>query len=421
MNLFALIDCNNFYVSCERVFNPKLQNVPVIILSNNDGCVIARSDQAKELGIPMGIPFFKVKDLCKEKKIAVLSSNYALYGDMSRRVMTLLQSLLPEVEIYSVDEAFLKLNTESYIKDLETYFIEIRKTILGHIGIPTSIGIAPSKTLAKVANKIAKKERREGICILTCKEDWEPILAQLNLTDIWGISFRIEKKLISYGISNPLTLAKSPPKWIRQLFSVVMEKMIYELNGMACYGLEAIEPKKQIIASRSLGKASTHLQDILEAGSCHIARAFEKMREQHCVTKHLHVFLLTSPFAKDSSAHGSKSMEYIFLEPTEDTRLASAAVRVCLKKMFNPKHKYTKVGVVLFNLIPIKYIPVDFWLPQEKTEKSTKIMILLDKINQNYGKNTLFLAAQGIERHWEMKRHLKSPSYTTRWDELVRV
>jgi DNA polymerase V len=419
--MFMLVDCNNFYVSCERVFNPKLQDRPVIVLSNNDGCVIARSNQAKKLGIAMGIPYFKVAKFCQAKKVAVFSSNYMLYGDMSRRVMDILQSEIEHVEIYSIDEAFLYFSSKN-IADLITQAKRLRQKILQWTGLPTSIGLGPTKTLAKVANNVAKKEIKEGVLALSESNEWRPILERLALSDIWGVGPRSMKKLLELGIKTPWALAQAPPSFIRKRFSVTLERTIYELKGTPCFQLDSIQPNKQIMVSRAFRKPITNLQEIIEAGCCYATQAFEKLRQQNFVTPRIQVFLTTHPFSLNAE-FSSKIISYIFQMPTQDSRLACKATRICLEKMFKTGESYKKVGIMLTELLDITQQTEDIFTNIDGSEmaKSNALMTVMDHINHKMDKNMVFFAAQGIQRSWQGCQQWRSPCYTTRWEDLMLV
>ena len=417
--LFALVDCNNFYASCERVFNPRLHNKPIVVLSNNDGCVIARSNQAKALGIAMGVPYFKVAQLCRNHGVAVFSSNYTLYGDMSRRVMDILQSETEHLEIYSIDEAFLQYTAKTAV-DLLGYAQALRGKILQWTGLPVSIGLAPTKTLAKVANFIAKKETKDGVVVLTNPAEWQPILARLALADIWGIGARSAAKLLQLGIANPLALAQTSPHWIRHHFNITLERTVRELNGWSCHALENIQPRQQIIASRSFGAPVRTLPALIEAGCCHAVRAFEKLRQQNSVASHLAVFVSTSPFNTQEGYYSNMSV-YRFPQPTQDSRLACHAVTVGLEKIFKAGKSYKKVGVIVSDLVDAHLQTDDFFNSHSTDIKTKPLMNLIDRINRTMGNNSLFLAAQGINRSWQTRSEKKSPCYTTRWEDLVAV
>lgn len=420
MKIFALVDCNNFYASCERVFNPKLRDKPIVVLSNNDGCVIARSNQAKALGIAMGAPYFKVAQLCRDHQVVVFSANHALYGDMSRRVMDILQTEMEQIEIYSIDEAFLEYFCH-HPPDLLHQAKALRRKILQWTGLPVSIGLAPTKTLAKVANHVAKKQTVEGVSMLIRPEEWRPVLAGLKLADIWGIGARSADRLLKLGINNPLELIQTSPQRIRQYFGVTLERTSRELNGFSCGKLENPQPRQQIIVSRSFGVPVTTLSELIEAGCCYAVRAFEKLRQQNSVTSHLQVFLSTSPFNETGEYYSNASL-YRFSQPTQDSRLACQAVATSLKKIFKPGKIYKKTGVILSELSAVNRQTPDFFTVETISTKTQMLMETLDKINQNkMGKNKLFIAAQGTSCTWRSHSKQKSQGYTTRWEDLLSV
>lgn len=419
--MLALVDCNNFFASCECVFNPKLHNRPVVVLSNNDGCVIARSNEAKALGIAMGVPYFQVSRLCQQHKVIILSCNHTLYGDMSQRVMTILQSMVPDMEIYSIDEAFLRLTDPS-----SAYFTQgcaIRQRILQWTGLPVSVGIAPTKTLAKVANHMAKKKTTLGVFEITDEETRQRVLQQFPVQDIWGVGRQLTIKLQCLGIHTALDLSRMPPMWARKQFNVLMERIVLELNAVPCLDLEEVQPQKQIMASRSFGKKVHDLQEIFEAAACHVDRAFRKLRQQNLSVKKIQIYLITNPFAtvqNNTKDDFSKAAVFTFVQPTQDTRLGIDAARRCLQKIFVPGRQYKKVGVMLMDLIGVELQNLDFFAPPP-CKKSHALMQLVDHVNKKLGNDKIFFAAQGIERSWKMQSNMRSNCYTTRWDQLLEV
>lgn len=417
MSIFALVDCNNFYVSCERVFNPRLEKKPVLVLSNNDGCAIARSNEVKKMGIPMGAPFFKWKKFCEENNVTVLSSNYELYGDMSDRVMNVLQSLSPDMEIYSIDEAFLKWDGMSP-SDLLTHMLEIRKTIKQWVGIPVSIGYAPTKTLAKVANHIAKTQMQEGVFDLIDPVKRKIMLEDFPLEKIWGVGRQLSVRLKKMNIHNAQALCDSDPKKMRHYFSVVMERMVQELRGFSCLGLETPAPRKQIISSRSFGKPVTQLQELEEAVSHYAATASVRLREQGSVARGISVFLQTNRFSESQSYYGN-SVSLSFPIPTNDTAKIIALAKEGLRHLFKSGYRYKKAGIMLLDLRPTTMRQYDFF--NSENPKREILMRTLDTINEIYGKNTVYHAAQGVQREWQMKFEHRTPRYTTRWSELLLV
>lgn len=417
MSIFALVDCNNFYVSCERAFNPRLENKPIVVLSNNDGCIISRSNEAKKLGIPMGAPLFKWKKFCMDNRVIVLSSNYELYGDMSHRVMRLLQEFYPETEIYSIDEAFLKLdgfNRENLFSDA----LEMRQKIKACTGIPVSIGYAQTKTLAKVANHIAKTQTQKGVFELLDRQLQSEILADFPLEKVWGIGKALAPRLNKLNIHTPKELRDTDPKKIRHYFNVVMEKMVQELRGFSCIPTETIQPRKQIISSRSFGNPVTELQALEEAVSNFAATASLKLREQKSVAQGLSVFIRTSRF-NESEPYYSNNITLSFPIPTADTSEIIAMARNGVRHLFKPGYRYKKAGIMLLDLAPQSTMQLDFFNQEKPTRRL--LMQTVDRINKTFGKNTVFHAAQGIRRNWQMKSDRRSPRYTTRWNEMLVV
>lgn len=418
-NIFALVDCNNFYASCEKLFRPDLANMPVVVLSNNDGCVIARSKEAKKLGIKMGVPVFQVRELLQKHGVKAFSSNYALYADMSQRVMNTLEDLAPRVEVYSIDEAFLDLTGVSYSQSLTEFGLSIRQVIQKCIGITVCVGIAPSKTLAKLANHAAKTwHKTGGVVDLTSKNRQRKLLALLPVNEVWGIGSKLTKRLQQLGIDTALQLADADPKFIRQHFSVVVERTVRELNGESCIALEEMAPtKKQIISSRAFGERITDKQQMREAISEYISRACKKLRQEQQQAKHLTVFLRTSPFSdKDAPYSASKSLELD--SPSSDTRVFLTKAMRLLDGLWVDGYRYAKAGVMLADFYdPGVYQPGLFDDPIVQKESDQALMQLMDKLNTKHA-NTIFFASQGAKQDWSMKRELLSPAYTTNWREL---
>ena len=420
--LFALVDCNNFYASCEKLFRPDLADKPVVVLSNNDGCIIARSKEAKTLGIKMGLPVFQVRDLLKQHQIVAFSSNYALYADMSQRVMNTLESLAPRVEVYSIDEAFLDLTGTACHQRLADFGLNIRRTVQKHIGITVCVGIAPTKTLAKLANHAAKTwPKTGGVVDLTCTERQRKLLSLLPVGEVWGIGGKLSKRLEQLGISTALQLADAGPEFIRQHFSVVVERTVRELNGESCIALEDVAPtKKQIVSSRAFGERISDKQQMREAISEYISRACKKLRQEQQQAKHLTVFLRTSPFSdKDAPYSASKSAELD--SPSSDTRLFLAKAMQLLDSLWVQGYRYAKAGVMLADFYdPGVHQPGLFDEPIAERQTDQKLMQLMDNLNAKHGK-TLWFASQGTKQEWSMKRELLSPAYTTNWHDLPLV
>lgn len=420
MPIFALVDCNNFYVSCERVFNPTLRYKPVVVLSNNDGCVIARSDESKALGIKMGEPYYKIKSFCRQHHVHVYSSNYTLYGDLSQRVMDILQQHVEHVEIYSIDEAFLRFDHVNNAADISDIAKTLRDTILQWIGLPVSIGIAPTKVLAKAANHIAKKQTQSHIFTLINPQEQHRILSTFPIQNLWGIGRQWSNTLNQIGIATAWELRTSSTTLMRKRFNVMMERLILELRGTACHDIAHSTLKKDIVVSRSFHQAATSL-DALERAACYYAaRACEKLRKQNSVARHVQVFIKTSSFKHDYYANAAS---FTLHTPSKDTRTITRAVKQLLKKLYRPGLSYKKTGVMLLDLISENDIQTNLLEapPPNSLINSQRLMETIDLINHHFGRNTVFLAAQGAHQHQAGSQSFKSPSYTTRWDQLLKV
>jgi DNA polymerase V len=416
--MYALIDCNNFYASCERLFRPDLRDKPIVILSNNDGCVIARSNEAKALGIKMGEPFFQVKALCKQHKVHVFSSNYTLYGDISQRVMSVILESWTDVEIYSIDEAFLDLSSLPALLH-ESFCTQLQKIILKITGIPTSIGIGPTKTLAKIANHICKKELKIPVFNVTMQREW---LKKIGIGEVWGIGRQWQKKLVQQGIYTANDLAQMNPHLLKKQFNVVLMRTAMELQGIPCVGLEEVALKQSIMSSKSFGEMQTDFDSIAAAISSHCTRAWEKLRSQELIAQGLHVFVQTNRFREDLPQH-CRTMQFKLVNPSDDLSLITKIAKLCLKKLYQAGYQYKKVGVCLENLIPKNPRQLDiFHQPRDETlAKKEKLMQAFEGINQKYGSQTIRLAAEGYAKPWAMRAERKSPAYTTRWSELPVV
>ena len=416
--IFALVDCNNFYASCERVFNPKLEGKPIVVLSNNDGCVVARSNEAKALGIPMGAPYFKYKQLINRNKVYVFSSNYTFYGDMSARVMTSLKSLVSDIEIYSIDEAFLDISSFYYC-DLEETAQEIRRLIKQWTGIPVSIGIGPTKTLAKVANRQAKKYTVSNVFDIRDQSIREEILRDLPLEEIWGISTRWGRRLRRIGIDTAYDLTQANARHVRKTISIVGERILHELNGTSCIGIEEIKNKKNIISSKSFGRKVMMVGELEEAVSNYVARACEKLRAQGSRAQGLYVFLRTSPFV-DPEKRYSNGMSTFFTIPTSNTSKIVKEAKYLTQKLFVYGYEYQKIGVMLLDITGAENEQYSFY-EYENYDQSDRVMEVLDGINSKYGSSTLTLGAQGIKKDWKMKSEQKSAAYTTNMLQIPTV
>jgi DNA polymerase V len=424
MTAIALIDCNNFYASCEAVFNPKLKGKAVVILSNNDGCCVSRSDAAKQLGIKMGAPWFQIKDQFKPGEVIALSSNYELYADMSNRVMNLISQFTPDYEIYSVDEAFCNF-TGFISKDLTSYSREIKSTILKWTGLPVCVGLGSSKTLAKLSNHCAKKRPEySGVCNFNIMSPGQlnSILQTIPVGEVWGIGSRLSVKLNQLGILTVLDLKRAHSRTLRDKFSVVMAKTIAELNGIACIGLEQVAPPKQNIAStRSFGIPVTSIESLMESVTLYTSRATEKARAQHTHANSISVFIQTSPFAQ--SPYYGGSLTVALPSPSNDTRLLVKTALWIVKRLYKPGYVYQKAGVLLNDLVPDESRQRDLFFDasEPKYTQSAKVMAILDAINQRYGRQTLKLGSEGFKAPWKMKQNFKSPGYTTNWNELIQA
>lgn len=417
--MFAIVDCNNFYASCERLFRPDLRNKPIVVLSNNDGCVIARSNEAKVLGVGMAEPYFKVKDLCRKHKMYAFSSNYTLYGNISHRVMLTIEESWPEVEIYSIDEAFVDLATMSPLLRL-SFCNNLQQRILKNVGIPTSIGIGATKTLAKAANFLAKKVLKTAVFQLD-KTNLE-MLQQVPITEVWGIGRKWSAKLIRQNVLTAFDLANVNAHQFKKQFSVVMMRTVMELQGTRCAILEDTEPRQNIMSSKSFGQMQTDFQPIAEAISSHCARAVEKLRNHHLVAKKIWVFVHTNRYRLDLHQH-FQGLELNFINPTDDLRLITKMAKQALKRIYKPGHYYKKVGVCLEELIAKNPNQLDlFHQPSDNDlDKTERLMTTFDAINTRYGRSTVRLAAEGYSKPWSMKAELKSPAYTTCWTQLAKV
>lgn len=414
--MIGLIDCNNFYASCERVFNPQLEGKPIGILSNNDGCVIARSNELKPF-VPMGMPAFKIPPNIR-KKIFLFSSNYELYGDMSRRVFSIVQEYVQDVELYSIDEAFLHLQPQM---DLIEYCYQLRKIIVQSTGIPVSIGLAPTRTLAKIANHIAKKNPEyKGVFKLSSDEqNLKPLLQELPVSEIWGVGRQLSKQLIAMGIHTAWQLRQSDPHYIRKCFSINLERTILELRGKACIELNDLNTVKQnIMTSRSFGHTTNQLLDIEEAIRMHANYGAEKLRSQRSFAQALLVFIKTNRFI-DQKLQYHPSITLPLPYATNDTRTILQVALQGARKIFKKEYFYNKAGVMMLDLVDRDNHQLDiFSQPNHSQCQSDILMQTLDQLNQKMGKNTVQFGVNRPNAPWNIKRDLLSKRYTTRWDEI---
>ncbi|RUR11759.1 Y-family DNA polymerase [Legionella septentrionalis] len=416
--MFALLDCNNFYASCERLFRPDLRNHPIVVLSSNDGCVIARSNEAKDLGIGMGIPFFKVKTLCKQHNVQIFSSNFTLYGDISQRVMSVIEAHWPHVEIYSIDEAFLDLSSLPE-NELEIFCSTLQKTILRCTGIPTSIGIGASKTLAKTANYIAKSKLKIPVFNINQQRQW---LQKISVGDIWGVGRKLHKKLTEQGIYTAMDLAEANPHHMKNLFTVMLQRTVMELNGTRCANLTVKESQHSIISSRSFGVMQAEYEVIAQAVSFHCRRSCEKLREHRLLAQHVTVFVYSNRFRNDLEQYDNW-IEMKLAAPTDDLRQITHYAKLALQKIHRNGIQYKKVGIRLGDLVARGTSQLDLFLSAsaKEREKTEQFMGLMDKINAKFGRQTIRLAAEGCQQPWAALKQLKSPNYTTQWSELPLV
>ena len=419
----ALIDVNNFYVSCERVFNPKLVGKPVVVLSNNDGCAVARSNEVKALGVAMGAPWFKLKDLARQHGIIALSSNYALYADMSNRVMSILRDFSPDQEVYSIDESFLDVTSFKRC-DLIAYGQQMRNCILQWTGLPVCVGIGSTKTLAKLANHCAKKQPIfNGVCNFNAMDEQalNQILGGIEVGEVWGVGRKLAPKLNAIGIRSVLDLKQANTERLRQQFGVVMEKTIRELNGTVCIEMEEIAPaKKQILSSRSFGIPVRDYTSLSESITLYMSRAAEKLRKQHSYAGSVYVHIRTSPFKPDEPYYGN-GMTIPLPSPTDDTRQLVNVALWGLRQLYKPNYNYQKAGVMLGELVPAEGCQTDLFARSATPEKSSMLMTVMDGINRKMGKESIKLASEGFKRPWKMKQGNKSPSYTTSWNDLLKI
>ncbi|EIX9213064.1 Y-family DNA polymerase [Klebsiella pneumoniae] len=420
--MFALCDANSFYASCETVFRPDLKGRPVVVLSNNDGCVIARSPEAKPF-VKMGEPYFKQKDMFRRHGIIAFSSNYELYADMSNRVMTTLEELSPRCEIYSIDEAFCDLTGVRNCRNLTDFGREIRETVLRRTHLKVGVGIAQTKTLAKLANHAAKQWQRQtgGVVDLSNLERQRKLMALLPVDEVWGVGRRISKKLEAMGIKTVLQLADTDIRFIRKHFNVVLERTVRELRGEPCLGLEEFAPVKQeIVCSRSFGGRITQYHEMRQAICSYASRAAEKLRGEHQYCRFISAFVKTSPFALNEPYYGNNASVKL-LTPTQDSRDIITAATKCLDAIWRDGHRYQKAGVMLGDFYSQGVAQLNLFDDNAPRKNSEKLMEVLDHLNAKGGRGTLYFAGQGIQTAWQMKREMLSPRYTTRYSDLLHV
>ncbi|SQJ09052.1 DNA polymerase V subunit UmuC [Serratia rubidaea] len=422
--MFALVDVNSFYASCETVFRPDLRGKPVVVLSNNDGCIIARSADAKRLGYKMGDPWFKVAREAERRGVVAFSSNYSLYADMSDRVMTILQQLTPRVEIYSIDEAFCDLTGMRRLTELDAFGQQLREQIRLRTHLTVGVGIAPTKTLAKLAQYASKRwPATKGVVDLSCRQRQEKLMALVPVEEIWGIGRQLAKKLQLMGIDTALKLSRLSPAFARKQFSVVVERTVRELNGISCLGLEEFAaPKEQIICSRSFGEKPTDEDSVHQAICAHAERAAEKLRAEHQYCKRIGVFVSTSPFAENEIFYKNQASTELAVA-TQDTRDIIGAALKALDAVFIPGHRYHRAGVMLSDFRSSTVSQLTLFDDFKPHRNSDKLMTLLDGLN-NSGKTKVWFAGQGIhddDLGWKMRREKLSPAFTTRYSDIPKV
>ncbi|HHO0771168.1 TPA: translesion error-prone DNA polymerase V subunit UmuC [Aeromonas hydrophila] len=417
----ALVDVNNFYASCERLFRPDLKGRPIVVLSNNDGCVVARSAEAKAIGIKMGVPYFQIRQFFETMGGIWFSSNYALYGDMSQRVMTILEGMAPAVEVYSIDEAFVELS-ESWAGDLVAYGRQIRERVQQWTGLTVGVGIGPTKTLAKLANYAAKKwPATGGVVDLRDEARRARLIAITPIEEVWGIGRRLTAKLESQGIRTVAELVAAEPKSLRRQYGVVVERTVQELRGIPCADLEQLaQAKQQIICSRSFGERITQIGPMHQALAGYMERAAEKLRSEGMCCRHVTLFIRTSPFSDKAPYYGNQVSTRLAM-PTHDTRALLAQIPALLPRIWRDEQRYQKGGVMLADFTPMGMQQGDLFAGDQQATRSEALMQVIDKINRGRLGNVYFAARGRDTREWMMKREQLSPRYTTMLSELPIV
>src|SRR6266498_1335710 len=417
MTIFALCDCNNFYVSCERVFDPRLIRTPVVVLSNNDGCVVARANEAKALGIKVGEPVFQIKDLIEKHHVQVLSSNYSLYADMSCRVMGVLRGFASRIEMYSIDESFLQLDQRD--RDLSGLGQAMRTEVYRQTGIPVSVGIAETKTLAKVANHLAKKSQKaNGVLNLTSSQYHDCALERTPIEAVWGIGPRYAKKLIAQGITTARQLRDLDLKWVRENLTVMGARTVEELRGHSCLTLEYCPPaKKSLTCSRSFGRAIESRAELREAVSSFTVRVGERLRRNRLAASVVTVFAETSKFAEGCHYSNSRTVSGCATDTTSELLRRSLA---CVDAIFKPGERFKKAGILLSDLVPISLLTGRLF-DEPEWQRSRALVRVVDKLNANFGRDTVTFAGCGQRPRWQTKFERRSPRYTTKWDEILVI
>lgn len=417
--MFALIDCNNFYASCERVFRPDLNGKPIVVLSNNDGCVIARSNEAKALGIPMGAPAFEYEEVFKQQKVHVFSANFALYGDLSHRVMTLLGEFSPEIEIYSIDEAFLKLTGFDFY-DLQAYGNEMLQRVTKGTGVPISVGIAPTKALAKVANRIAKKYPKEtkGTYIIDTEEKRMKALKWLAIEDVWGVGRKHAARLRLQGVKTALDFTQLSDAWVQKSMSIVGLRLKRDLEGKPTLDLEALKVKKNIATTRSFEKTLTELDQLKERVATFAVTAAEKLRKQKSCCKAICVFVHTNGFRQDLPQYAQNTLAKLPYPTNSSIELAQFAQQA-LERIYRKGFQYKKAGVILLDILPENQVQQSLF--ENSNPKHISLMQTLDDLNQRFGQQKIKLAVQDQKRVWKMKQEKLSPRYTTSLKDVITI
>ncbi len=418
--MFAIVDGNNFYASCERVFQPGLRNVPIVVLSNNDGCIVARSNEAKALGFQMGEPIFKLEELVEKNNVAVFSSNYALYGDISRRVMSILHGFVQDMEVYSIDESFLSFHGfENY--NLYEYGQKIVKTVTKGTGIPVSMGVAGTKTLAKVASKYAKKYKGyKGVCIIDSELKRIKALQQFDIGDVWGIGRRHQKKMEYYGIKTAYDFTQRSESWVRKLMTVTGVRTWKELQGIPVFGLESGVPdKKTIRTSRSFGEMIGDFDTLMEAVANFAASCARKLRAQHSCTSALQVFIYTNRFRTDLPQMYQSQIVTLPMATNDASELIHYA-RKALQNIYREGYLYKKAGVIVADLVKESSVQLNIFDERDRGKRQ-KLLNVMDVITQKYGPRLLKIATQGEGRKWKLKNEHISKRYTTNMDDLIEI
>jgi len=421
VTMFALVDCNSFYASCERLFRPDLKERPIVVLSNNDGCAVAMCDKAKKLGIKIGTPHFQIKDTLEKHGVAAFSSNYTLYGDISKRVMTTLARMVPTLEVYSIDEAFLNMQGMGHF-DLQEYALTIRSTVLQNTGIPTCVGIAPTKALAKAANRVAKKfkDKTQGVWVLDSQEKIDKCLSWLKVSDVWGIGYRHAARLEKMGVKTAQDFIQLPEPVVKKMMSIVGLRLQRELKGISCLPLELVVPKKQsICTSRSFGKMLDTLAPIESAVAFYASRCARKLRAQKLCASSMVVLLQTNPF-KPEQPQRMVSASFTFPVETSDTLEITERALKMLRALWKDGFQYKKAGVIVMDTVPESQIQSDIFDTMDRG-KARKSMVAMDAINKKYGTDLLRLGIADQGQDWKLRRELLSPCFTTNWEQLLTV